>query len=33
VAAIFSLLNAMLLFWRIREEESALAPRRALDAG
>jgi len=33
VAAIFSLLNAMLLFWRIREEESALAPRRALGAG
>ncbi|MFL5237068.1 MAG: isoprenylcysteine carboxyl methyltransferase family protein [Rhizomicrobium sp.] len=33
VAAIFSLLNAMLLFWRIREEESALAPRRALSAG
>jgi len=33
VAAIFSLLNAMLLFSRIREEESALAPRRALGAG
>jgi methyltransferase len=30
VAASFSLLNAMLLFWRIREEESALAPRRLL---
>jgi methyltransferase len=30
VAAIFSLLNAVLLFWRVREEESALAPRRTL---
>ncbi|HTK79247.1 MAG TPA: isoprenylcysteine carboxylmethyltransferase family protein [Rhizomicrobium sp.] len=30
VAAIFSLLNAVLLFWRFREEERALAPRRAL---
>lgn len=30
VAATFSLLNAVLLLWRIREEESALAPRRAL---
>ncbi|HEX3944688.1 MAG TPA: isoprenylcysteine carboxylmethyltransferase family protein [Rhizomicrobium sp.] len=30
VAAIFSLLNATLLFWRVREEESALGPRRAL---
>ncbi|HEX3651349.1 MAG TPA: isoprenylcysteine carboxylmethyltransferase family protein [Rhizomicrobium sp.] len=29
VAATFSILNAMLLFWRVREEESALAPRRA----
>jgi len=29
VAATFSFLNAMLLFWRVREEESALAPRRA----
>jgi methyltransferase len=30
VAAVFSFLNALLLFWRIREEENALAPRRAL---
>lgn len=30
VAAVFSLLNAMLLFWRIREEERGLASRRAL---
>jgi len=30
IAAIFSLLNAALLFWRIREEKAALAPRRAL---
>ncbi len=30
VAATFSFLNAVLLFWRVREEESALAPRRAL---
>jgi methyltransferase len=27
VAAIFTVLNAALLFWRIREEENALAPR------
>jgi len=30
VALIFSLLNAGILFWRIREEERALAPRRKL---
>ncbi|MBV9572027.1 MAG: hypothetical protein JO056_12370 [Alphaproteobacteria bacterium] len=30
VAAAFSLLNALLLFWRIREEERGLASRRAL---
>lgn len=30
VAVAFSLLNAGLLFWRIREEESALAPRQCL---
>jgi methyltransferase len=30
VAVTFSLLNAMLLLWRVREEERALAPRRAL---
>ena len=29
VALAFSLLNAALLFWRVREEEHALAPRRA----
>jgi methyltransferase len=27
VAAVFTILNAALLFWRIREEEKALAPR------
>jgi methyltransferase len=30
VAALFSVLNAALLFWRIREEEKALAHRRSL---
>lgn len=30
VAALFSVLNGMLLFWRIREEETALAPRQRL---
>jgi methyltransferase len=30
IALVFSLLNAALLFWRIRVEESALAPRREL---
>jgi methyltransferase len=30
VAAFFSVLNAALLFWRIREEETALAQRRSL---
>jgi len=30
VTIAFSLLNAALLFWRIRKEESVLAPRRAL---
>ena len=30
VMMIFSLLNAALLIWRIRQEETALAPRRAL---
>lgn len=29
VAAFFSIANAAMLFWRIREEEAALAPRRA----
>mgnify|MGYP001548973223 CR=1 FL=1 len=32
VAAIFSILNAAALYWRIREEDAALAPRRALPA-
>jgi methyltransferase len=30
VAAVFTVLNAMLLFWRIREEENALGPRLSL---
>jgi methyltransferase len=30
IALLFSLLNAALLFWRIREEETALAPRQSL---
>jgi methyltransferase len=30
VAAVFTVLNAMMLFWRIREEDQALAARRAL---
>ena len=30
VAVVFSLANAAMLYWRIREEETALAPRREL---
>jgi methyltransferase len=30
VAALFSVLNGVLLFWRIREEETTLAPRQRL---
>ena len=30
VAVVFSLFNGALLFWRVRQEEAALAPRRAL---
>lgn len=30
VAVVFGVLNAAMLYWRIRQEESALAPRRAL---
>jgi isoprenylcysteine carboxyl methyltransferase (ICMT) family protein YpbQ len=30
VAIFFSLANAAILFWRIREEDAALAPRRDL---
>ena len=30
VALLFTILNAMALYWRIREEETALAPRRSL---
>ncbi len=33
IAAVFSVLNAGILVWRIREEEAALSPRRALHAG
>ena len=33
VAAVFSVLNAAALAWRIREEEAALSPRRALGPG
>lgn len=32
VAVAFSVLNAVVLAWRIREEEAALAPRRAIEA-
>ena len=32
VAIIFSLANAAMLFWRIREEDSALALRQAIRA-
>ncbi|HEX3808081.1 MAG TPA: isoprenylcysteine carboxylmethyltransferase family protein [Rhizomicrobium sp.] len=32
VAAVFSVLNAAMLFWRIREEDAALGPRRAMPA-
>lgn len=30
VAGVFSLLNALLLWWRIKQEDAALAPRRSL---
>lgn len=30
VTVLFTMLNAMVLYWRIREEETALAPRRCL---
>lgn len=30
VAAVFTVLNAAMLYWRIREEDAALAPRRVL---
>jgi methyltransferase len=33
VAIVFSLLNAIILIWRIRQEDAALATRRALAAG